>query len=186
MNRRRLLRASTAALAGGVATLAGCADPSGSGEPTEGGRTRVMSLSPTVRKTADGWRLEVIVENEHNWDTSFHDVRVLAFAADGTELCEADVGDLVAPGGDSRTVETSCSAFPAIVTATARETPCEDALIPVDRWVGTDAQRTRTVTPGNVVWEDTYRKCGEGVPPKRVLDETDGGGRATSTDDDGG
>ena len=183
MKRRDLLSTAATVL---LLTVAGCADSTGSEKTTNGGHTKELDLSPTVTKTPDGWSLTVIVGNEHNWHTSFHGVQVLAFTADGTKICEADAGDLLAPGDATRTVKMTCSAFPAIVTATARETPCDDARLQIVRWAGAEAQRRQTVEPGEVVWEYSYCKCGEQVPPKRVLGGSNDGGRSTgetSTDE---
>lgn len=151
--------------------LAGCQRFQRSNQTTTEEHDKVMNIIPQVQKIADEWLLEAKVVNVYNWDTSFHDVQLLAYAADGAKIGETQVGDLVKPGGDEQIVETTCSEFPIIITATARETPCEDALLPINYWVGTDAQRTETVDDEEVLWKDTYRECGEDLPPKRVLEK---------------
>lgn len=170
MNRRHFLHVSAIGL---IPSLAGCQQSNQTRPTTTKSSTKHLRLSPTVYKTAKEWQLEVIVRNVHDWHTSIHDIQVLAYGANGAKVCEAQVGDLLKTGDFKRSVEITCSTFPVIITATARETPCEDALIPVLRWIGTDVQRKQTVAPGEQVWKSTYRKCGEDLPPQRVLDKVD-------------
>lgn len=171
MNRRYFLYTSAI---GFVSGLSGC-QRSNRTRPTTTKKsfTKHLRLSPAVSETANGWQLKVIVRNVHDWHTSIHDIQVLAYAANGSKVCEAQVGDLLKTGDFKRTVEMTCSAFPIIITATSRETACEDALIPVLRWIGTDAQRKSTVTSDKQAWKSTYRKCGEDLLPQRVLDKVE-------------
>lgn len=127
-----------------------------------------MNIFPEVQKDPDGWLLEAKVVNVHDWHTSFHDVQILAFTANGRKVCQVLVGDL---SGHKRIVETTCVQFPSIIMATAKETPCENAHIPVVRWAGTEDQQTRTFTSGERLWKSTLRKCNEKVPPERILDK---------------
>lgn len=166
MKRRNLIEISATAI---ITWLTGCQTSSRSDSTTTKSHTKSMDISPTVLKTTDGWTLKVVVANEDDWDASFYDVRLLAYAVNGTKVCDVAVGDLASSGDFQQTVKTECSAFPAIITASSRESPCENALIPVLRWTGTDAQRKQTVSHGEWPWNSTYRKCGENLPPERVL-----------------
>lgn len=166
MNRRGLLRTSVIGL---VAGLAGCQRSGRNHSTTTKKRPKSIGISPTVKKIPGGWSLKVTVTNEDDWDASFHDVQLLAYTTNGIKTCEAKIGNLTSSSGFQRTVETTCSAFPAIITTTAEETPCENALIPVLRWTGTDAQRRQTVAHDEWPWSSTYRKCGEELPPERVI-----------------
>lgn len=169
MNKRDFLRLSAAGI---VSSLAGCQRSDGSSTTTTKKTvTKRLSLTPTVSNTMNKWQLEVVARNVHDWHTSIYDIHILAYDSNGAKVCEAQVGDLLSSGDFKRTIETTCSTFPAIITATARETPCEGTLIPVLRWIGTDEQRKQTAFPEEQVWESTYRKCGEDLPPQRVLDK---------------
>lgn len=168
MKRRHLLRTSALGLTIG---LAGCQSSQKTGTTTRKDHEKVLALSPTVRKSSDGWELTVIASNEYDWDTSIYDIQVVAYATNGTKVGEAHVGDLLSSGDFQRTVEMTCSGFPAIVTATTRETPCGNASIPVLWWTGTDAQRNEIVEDGEWPWEKTYRKCSEELPPERILEK---------------
>lgn len=177
MKRRHILQA----LAGSsIGLLSGCQQFQRSEQTITERNNKVLNIFPQTQKVTDGWSLEAKVVNVHNWDTSFHDIQLFAYATDGTRVGEAQVGDLIEPGGEKRTVETTCAEFPAIITATAQETPCENALIPINYWVGTDAQRTGNVSDEEILWKDTYRKCGEDLPPTRILDKFE-----TISEDDG-
>lgn len=176
MNRRNLLQTSAI----GFATwLSGCQRSRHPRSTTTKRPAKTIGLSPTVKRTPNGWELEVIVTNEDDWDASFRDVRMLAYAANGTKVCEAKVGNLTSSGNFQRTVEVTCSGFPTIITATAKETPCENAFIPVLQWTGTKKQRNETVEHGEWPWEKTYRKCDEELPPERVVKRAN----TTSTDE---
>lgn len=168
MKRRYFLQMSAFGFTVG---LPGCQRFTDADPTTTESYNQIMAIFPKVKKVSDGWSLEAQVVNEYPQHTSFHDIQLLAYTADGSKICEAKVGDLLKPTGDAETVETTCSEFPAIITATARESPCEKALIPVDYWVGTDAQKTTTLASDEIVWKDTYRKCDEELPPQRILDE---------------
>jgi hypothetical protein len=156
---------------GFVFGLTGCQSYNDSESTTKRNHKKALSLSPIVKKVNRGWAVKVVVRNEDDWDASFRDIQVLAYTPDGTKVCESHVGDLLQSGDFKRTVEMTCSAFPTIITATARESPCENALIPVIYWVGSKAQKTATIASGEIVWKDVYRQCEEALPPQRVLEK---------------
>lgn len=168
MNRRNLLRAFGF---GVTSLLAGCQESKRSSSKTAKSNNKSMDISPTVLKTDNGWKLKAIVANEDDWDASFHEIRLFAYDINGTKVCEEPVGDLTSSGEFQRTVQTTCSAFPAIVTATTQESPCQNALIPVLWWTGTKAQQKKTVAPDEWPWESTFQKCGEELPPQRILNK---------------
>lgn len=169
MKRRQFLNLSAIAT---VMGLSGCQQLGDSGTTTDAGTNKVLNILPKVDKVSDRWLLEAMVINEYPQDASFHEIRLLAYTANGDKVCETEVGDLLKPTGDMATVKVNCPKFPAIITATAQESPCENALIPVDYWTGTNAQRTGTVATDEILWKDTYRKCGEALPPMRVVNKT--------------
>lgn len=124
-----------------------------------------------VEPTDTGWELTVRARNTHDWDVSVHDITVLAFSDTGEEVCRKEVGDLVQHEDPNRTVTMVCKSFPAIITGTAAESPCDGARIELLYWVGSEEQRSADL-PGDVkVWESTYRECNEPLPPKWVLEE---------------
>jgi hypothetical protein len=127
-----------------------------------------MNIFPEVQKNSGKWLLEARIVSVHDWHTSFHEVRLLAFDTEGTKICEAPVGEL---SGHKKTVDTTCSKFPSIIAATARESPCKKAQIPIVWWTSTKEKRTSTFTPGKRPWKSTYRECDEDLPPERILDE---------------
>jgi hypothetical protein len=151
-----------------IVSIAGCQRSESPKSTTAEGVTKTMDIFPKIQKISDDWVMEARVINVHDWHTSFHEVRLLAFTANGTKICEAPVGDL---SGHKKTVETTCSKFPSIIAATARESPCKNVNIPIVWWTSTKDKRTRTFTPGEKPWESTYQRCEEGMPPDRVLDE---------------
>lgn len=138
MKRRHLLRKCTL---GVMIGLTSCQSTQKTGITTQQDHNKILALSPSVRRTSNRWELKIIATNEYDWDTSLYDVEVVAYTTDGTKVCEAHVGDLLSSGDFQRTVKMTCSRFPAIVTATMRETPCEKASIPVLRWTGTDLDK---------------------------------------------
>lgn len=170
--RRGFLRGCGLALGG---SLAGCSEPvSGDLEPE-------LTMISWVEPADEGWSLTVDLAVSLS---SLHDVTVLAYDAGGAAVCRADAGDFDVPGvpaSQERRVTATCEAFPAIVTATAAETPCDGARLEVQYWVGTDAQRGGDHPDDVVLWRDTFRRCDEALPPPpRVVDAV-GAGDATDS-----
>lgn len=155
-------------IASTVSGLAGCIDISTNigenGDPDP--RLRVY---PRVEQTRDSWEMSVRVRNMYDWDTSFHDVTVVAFDESGTEVCRVDVGDFPQNGRFEASKTISCREFPAIVTATAEESPCDGANIGITYWTGPDDLRGEEIPEGRIVWDRTFRECNEDLAPDRVI-----------------
>ena len=164
MNRRLFTRF----LCGSMSVLyAGCSGQlKGNGEISPR-----LDIFAVVERTDSGWKLTVRARNTLDWDVSLHDVTILAFSDTGEEVCQAYVGDLIKLEEPDRTVTANCSAFPAIITGDAEESPCDGAKIEIIYWIGSDEQRHSDVPNDVKLWEDTYRKCNEPVPPDRVLEQ---------------
>jgi hypothetical protein len=129
-----------------------------------------LALYPTVAETTSAWELSVEVRNVNDWDREFRDVTVLGYDETGQRVCRAEVGDLDGDSGHRRTVTVSCSSFPAIVTATTAESPCEeDIAVKILYWVGTAEQRGTDPNENEIVWKSTVQRCNESLPPNRVI-----------------
>lgn len=122
-----------------------------------------LRISPNVDQTETGWQMEVRVKHTSDTVTSIHDVTVIAFDNHGREVCQLNAGDFPRGGRHEATETTDCDDFPAIVTATAEESPCDGANIQIVYWTGSEEER--------FPWDDTFRECDESLPPGRVLDE---------------
>ena len=129
-----------------------------------------LALYPTVSETPTTWELTVEVRNVNDWDRGFRDVTVLGYDETGQRVCTAEVGDLDGDSGRRPTVTASCSSFPAIVTATAAQSPCdEDIAVEILYWVGTAEQRGTDPNENEIVWKSTVQQCNESLPPNRVI-----------------
>ena len=162
MKRRTLLRFCGS---GTIVALGGC----NAGQKESNDPSPILTLSAQVERKGGGWELTVSVRNDHNWYIAFHDVTLVAFTDDGDEVCSSFVGDFPKNGAASRSVTVSCDAFPAILSATATESPCDGAKIEIQYWVGETEQRGAELSNDEIVWDSTYRKCDEALPPRRVL-----------------
>ena len=146
--------------------VAGCSDD----EPENGEVNPQLDLFAEIEKEGTDWELTVRVRHTSTWETSVHDVTVVAFSDTGEQVCEKHIGDFVEMGAPERTVTTNCDEFPAIIAVTAQESPCEGAYLEILYWIGTDEQRKADL-PGDVlVWESYYRECNEDLPPQRALE----------------
>lgn len=164
MDRRTLIQSC-----GGLPVLlAGCVEsvPDNTGEST-----LELVIYPEISSSDDGWTLVAKVRNVHDWQGSFHDVTLLAFSDTGDEVCRKQIGDMLETDESSRQeVTVTCETFPAILTATAAESPCEGAEIEILYWSGTDEQRRADLDNDVTAWESTDRNCDEPIPPERVLE----------------
>lgn len=162
MDRRVFLRGCGLALFG---SIPGCSsEPIGTAKPDP-----KLQISPKVEEIENGWEL---TSNLSVSLESLHGVTLLAYTGAGSEVCRQQAGDFDVPGipgGTEKTVTTTCSRFPAIITATAKETPCDGANIEILYWIGTDEQRHEDVAGDVKLWETTTRRCDEQLPPQRVI-----------------
>jgi hypothetical protein len=68
--------------------------------------------------------------------------------------------------------ELACTAFPAIISARSG-LDCEEVIIDILYWTGTDEQQERTIPEDNEIpYQTTDRECDESLPPERLLSET--------------
>lgn len=156
--RRSLLRLlGVTALSG----LGGCnvtIGPNGERHPT-------LKVHPEVERTETAWQMDVWVRNTRNNTTSIHDVTVIAFTEHGDEACRLDIGDFPQGGRFEERDTLICDDFPAIVTATAEESPCDGANIRIAYLARVEDERER------FVWDSTFRECDESLPPDRVIEQ---------------
>lgn len=148
---------------GAIVALAGCHGNRGD-EPSP-----TLRLSPSLELTETGWRVTVRVRHKTDSVASIHDVTVLGFSDHGESVCQVNVGDFTSPGEFEATESVTCEDFPAIITATARESPCDGAQIELLYYVGGDEQRDSGSVNDGSLWEGNYRKCDEEVPPEHVV-----------------
>lgn len=87
MNRRSVLRYCCSGL---LTTMAGC-----DGRETAGEIEPELALFPEVNENAGGWELTVRVRNDNDFDTSIHNITVIAFDETGEEVCRTQAGDLI-------------------------------------------------------------------------------------------
>ena len=165
-SRRRILQLC---LVGSSAGVSGCNINISRGDGDQGDPGPVLDIFPKIVKTESAWQMTVQVRNSTDNDFSIHDVTVIAFSEQGEEVCRVEMGDFPQGGRFEGTETIDCEEFPAIVTATAEEAPCEGANIQILYWTGTDEQRGKEVPDGTFVWGTTFRECEEDLPPDRVI-----------------
>lgn len=123
----------------------------------------ISAESIAAEKTDSTWRLHLTVENDNtigNDRANFHDVVVLVYSGERTEIASREIGVLPFDRNvnDGLSMTLDCPEFPYIVTLDAEETPCdENAAIVVARFDGKQ--------DGEYVWSTDYRECNEGLPP---------------------
>lgn len=89
---------------------------------------------PELEKQGSAWVVHVTLVNESSIRTeegNFHDVRVVAYSRQGSQVCSKHVGEVTYENdsfSDGVTVRMECSSFPHEITATARETPCDETV----------------------------------------------------------
>jgi len=113
-----------------------------------------------------GWTLELRTEVAPVTG-SIPDVTLIAYTEQGAVACERTVGQV--EGGD---FTLACTAFPAIISARS-ELDCEDVIIDILYWTGTDEQQERPIpVESEIPYQTTERECDESLPPERLLNET--------------
>jgi hypothetical protein len=156
-------------LLGGVAWIAlstaGCVEG-----PSNDPRGELDFQRITVRKHSESWRVTTSFDITVR---KFENILVVIFDDNGDRIGEHRIGTVDPPGlpgGEKRELELDLDEFPAILSAEADAPPCDDRLIDIMYWTGTDDQRGREIPEGETVWEDTFRECDEAFPPKRVVE----------------
>lgn len=134
LSRRSLIEGGATVL---VSSLAGCYTahpPSTFKELVIYPSTTPDATSPDVEKRGSTWVAHLTLVNESVTRTeagNFHDVRVVAYSREGSVVCSKRVGDVTYENdsfSDGVTVRLECSSFPYEITATARETPCDETV----------------------------------------------------------
>ena len=160
-------------LLGGIAWIAlstaGCVEG-----PSNDPQGELDFQGVTVRERSDAWRL---ITSLNITVRKFENITVVVFDDNGDRIDEHQIGTVDPPGlpdGTKREIEMDLDAFPAIISAEADKPPCDDRLIDITYWIGTDEQRGREISESEKVWEETFRECDEVLPPERVIDEVEG------------
>jgi len=148
-----------------VATsVAGCI------EATESGRHRLLEFSRIniERRTPESYVVQLRViwsanGKSERWST-FHDVRLLGYTADGEPACNRRLGDIGPRHDNDDQISVTCSKFPAMFTFDAAESPCdEDTELYISVY-----QPERD----NHFWKvERQRRCDEGIPPNVSVQE---------------
>lgn len=125
----------------------------------------VLELHPETEPTDTGWNMDIWIRHTSDRAASIHDVTVIAFSNHGEEVCRIDVGDFPQGGRFEERESVTCDTFPAIVSATAQESPCDGASI----WITYLAESGEEGEP--IAWDNTPRECDESLPPERVIKE---------------
>ena len=165
-SRRRILQLC---LVGSIAGVSGCNINISRGDGDRSDSGPVLDIFPEIAKTESAWQMTVQIRNSTDNDFSIHGVTVIAFSEQGEEVCRSHMGDFPQGGRFEGTETIDCEEFPAIVTATAEETPCDGGNIQIVYWTGTDDQRGEEIPDGTFVWDTTFRECEENLPPERVI-----------------
>ena len=129
-------------------------------------------------QTDAGWEMTVRARHVNDWDTSIHDVTVIAFNEHGEDVCTIPIGDSLQHGSNEKTETVDCDGFPAIVTATAEESPCDGAQIRMLYYTSEQDPETVDDLNHHSFWEGRWRDCDEELPPEHVLDEVRQSGAA--------
>jgi hypothetical protein len=101
-----------------------------------------------------------------------HNVTVIGYSKTGSQVCRVEAGDSIQPATLAKHVTVECEKFPYIFAITADESPCKDGLtFEVSRWNGPEEYRYKKDPKGEVVdyYETFERRCGEELPPERLL-----------------
>ena len=163
MNRRSIVRIFSC----GICSLfAGCGKQDDDWELSP-----KLSIYATISSTNSVWDLTIRVRNNYRHEgAELHNVELFGFSDSGDEVCRTPIGDFQESDPSERQVTVTCAEFPAIITATAEESPCDGANIMILYWIG-DADQVE-LSGENVVtlWESTYRECDEPIPPQRVIE----------------
>ena len=123
-------------------------------------------MNPRVRHTTDN-------------TTSIHNVTVVGFNEAGENVCQVDMGDFPQGGKFEETETVDCEGFPAIVTATAEETPCDGASIRMLYYTSEKDPAAVKDLSYHGLWESRWRECDEDLPPEHVVEEVRQSGAAT-------
>lgn len=155
--RRKLL------IAGGVgasSAFAGCGNRAWKSQPDYSITVGIEKL-PERSDSEGSYELTVALQLAVSHGASIRDVVLHIYAKDGNVLVRHPIGTLNVH--ESVEVTPVASRFPAIITASAARSVCNDLTIQIVYVNG-------PITPAeDRKWDYTVRECGEELPPKRLL-----------------
>ena len=147
-------------------------------------RQPTLRVLPNIEQTEDAWKMNIWLRHTSDTVTSAHDVTVIAFTTHGGEICQIKMGDFPIGGRFEERESTICNKFPAIVTATAEESPCDGAHIRMVYYTSEKDPADVDDLSHHRFWEGRKRECGEDLPPGHVLEKVQQSGAATTTRSD--
>jgi len=141
----------------GVAALAGC-----SSYPPPDDRVEFRTIERfEIQNVGERHELTIKIEVTRTGMT-VKDITLLAYSMNGAEVARQPVGTLDESRRDA-IVTTECTDFPAIITADAARTVCDDLNLPI---LYLD---TASTTTEKSAWKQTVRECGNSLPPDYIL-----------------
>lgn len=148
--------------------LAGCGRFEG--QPTPDRQLDFQQVS--VYPDDEGYQLTLDVVLGRSPQIEIENITIYCYSHTGKKICQKSVED----NSLTETIELHCSSFPEIITADAATSVCDDLNIPIVYWVGSSDQQQKRIPEdlddNAVVWQQTWRRCGESLPPERVLRNT--------------
>lgn len=151
-------------------------------EPNQGIRSERnprIRVSPGIERSATGWKMSSYMRHYTDRHASIHGVIVVAFNTHGEEICRDSMGDFPQHGRYEATKTIDCDEFPAIVTATAEESPCDGAQIRMLYYTSEENPETVDDLGHHSLWEGRWRDCDEELPPEHVVEKVRQSGAAT-------
>jgi len=163
MDRRSLCQQLGACVLLGVA---GCGNPAWKDSPDRLLDIYVLEVVPQN----NSYQLTVGIQSTGPEDQT-REVRILAYSEQGQQVCGEDLGT-IQRGRES--TQINCSGFPAIITADAATSVCDDLNIQIVHWIGTEDQKQLRIPDeipdDTAVYEGTdTRRCNESLPPTRLI-----------------
>jgi len=164
MNRRSLCQQLGTCISLGVA---GCGNPAWREPPDRSIRLSGLEVIPRN----ESYNLTVQVDSTGGGEGQIQDVQILAYSEQGQQVCNKDVGTIQR---ERRSIRLDCSVFPAIITADAATSVCDDLMIQIVHWIGTEAQKQLRIPDeipdDTAVYNGTdTRQCSESLPPARLI-----------------
>lgn len=153
-------------MAGGVgvsSAFAGCGNLGGEYNDIQ----ILLDLREIVKRpdTEGDFDLTVDVELGFSDTPSIDDVVLLGYDNDDRRVARHPVGTLEVNDSPVE-VTTVSSGFPAIIMATTATSACEELITEV-------VYLSSPITPAySRTWEDTFRECGDDLPPERLRETT--------------
>ncbi|WP_148290944.1 hypothetical protein [Halorhabdus tiamatea] len=124
-----------------------------------------LMIWPNVFADDSAWEVELTLQND-SFESAFHDVEILLFGKSGEQLISQQVGTV----DSEKTVALSTEAFPYLITAKAKESPCNEHVnIGLVYWEGDRSQMGDQFDDPRDVWVFDGRKCDQELPPKEFL-----------------